>query len=813
MAHPTVFGGATPPPANYQISNSVRCVSARQAYFRRTQTAGDRKTLTISFWHKTTNSPVGGFFFSSGNSYPFNQSSFYGGGGAVTLTNYWSNNGGGVFQTYAQYRDPSAWQHFVLVIDTRREDTASRACLWVNGVKNTSLNTFSNLYVWGQYADTLWNCENVNAWIGNCANDTGFIDGYIGDYHLIDGQALSPTDFGRLDANGVWVPVKYTGTYGANGCRLEFKDGAALGADSSGNGNHWTAHGFTAADQMVDTPTNNFCTLNPIGIGEGWSLSNGNLTGYASAPNGNWTLAVGTIPMASKMMYEFKMVDQYVGGSTGSLFGLMDGPCSVGASYPTISLGNTQSLGRNSLSFNIWHAGAAAQYNGTIVWSGSIRSTPNSDVYAVLYDPATGRVYLAQNGVWVNDANPDQGTGYICQIQNDVLYFPAFCNVQASFQINAGQTAWWRTYANASSFKPVCTANLPAVAIPQPSKHHNVKLYTGTGSTQSVTGAGFRPDFVWTKHRGPSGTQGHSLFDTIRGATKYLRTNNTNTETTDAESLTSFDADGFTTGAYSDMNTASQAYAAWLWKAGDSVVTNTAGSVSSQVSANTSAGFSIVTFSGNGLASTVGHGLGAAPAMIIQRARTPTAMHWMVYHKAANASPATGHLYLELTYPFTSDSTSWNNTMPTATVWNVGPGASSNTNYNGATYVAYCFAEIPGYSRFGSYTGNGSSDGPFVYCGFRPRWIMLKRTDSPGDWYCYDTARDPRNVAFHALYLGKSNPEDTSTVADALDVLSSGFKLRNLNSSDFNVLGGQFIYAAFAEHPFGGANVAPSPAR
>ena len=324
--------------------------------------------------------------------------------------------------------------------------------------------------------------------------------------------------------------------------------------------------------------------------------------------------------------------------------------------------------------------------------------------------------------------------------------------------------------------------------------------YTGNGSTQSISNdvntVSFQPDFVWIKSRNQA--TNHALFDSVRGTGKVLQSNTTAAEATDNTTLTAFNASGFSLGAAAGsyvVNTSTYTFVGWNWKAGGTAVSNTAGTITSSVSANTTAGFSVVTYTGTGANATVGHGLGVAPGMIIVKQRSAV-QSWPVYHVSNGAANV---VYLDLTNA-TSSSTAWQSTAPAATVFSIGTSAATNTN--AATYVAYCWAPVAGYSAFGSYTGNGSADGPFVYTGFRPRWIMTKSSSAVEQWLIYDTARDTYNYANLGLLPASSIAESTY---GQIDILSNGFKMRGTGSS-WNGSGTTYIYAAYAENPLKYAN-------
>ena len=339
--------------------------------------------------------------------------------------------------------------------------------------------------------------------------------------------------------------------------------------------------------------------------------------------------------------------------------------------------------------------------------------------------------------------------------------------------------------------------------------YFNIKLYTGNGSAgHAITGVGFAPDWTWIKNKGASAH--HTVFDRVRGATKAIYTNQTDAETTVSGHITAFGSDGFTLGDNSgkgSTNENNKNYAAWNWKAGGAGSSNSDGSITSTVSTNTTAGFSIVSYTGTGSAATVGHGLGVAPKLIIIKNRS-SAESWRVYH---NALGATKEIYLDLTASAGTSSSSFNDTEPTSSVFSVGTG--NGTNKSSENLIAYCFAEKKGYSKFGSYTGNGNSDGPFVYTGFRPAWVMYKPTDQSDHWEIHDNKRDTFNPMDTILYANRNNAEsDPASTTDRLDFLSNGFKIRT-GSSDYNGNGNNYIYIAFAESPFVNANRIPNNAR
>ena len=323
--------------------------------------------------------------------------------------------------------------------------------------------------------------------------------------------------------------------------------------------------------------------------------------------------------------------------------------------------------------------------------------------------------------------------------------------------------------------------------ISKPSLHFNTKLYTGNAGTQSITGVGFQPDLTWIKRRNTTG--GNMWTDAVRGVTKTIISNETSAEQTFANGLTAFGTDGFTVGSEGGFNS-SNTIASWNWKANGAGSSNSDGSITSTVSANTTAGFSVVTYTGTGSVATVGHGLGVKPDIVIYKERNTTNA-WRVMH---DINGTLKRIYLNTTAAEVSITDS--STAPTNTLLNIGTGSEVNRDSN-ATYVAFCFASKKGYSKFGSYTGNGNADGTFIYTGFAPSFVIMKRTDGSGSWYTLDNKRPTYNPKDKYLSPDSSNAESTFTF---WDFLSNGFKIRNTGTEN-NASGGNYIYMAFAEEP------------
>lgn len=783
--------------AAFSIANSVRLDGMADYFSRTPSAAGNRKKWTFSCWVKIAQTPsdytaillasdedtsttgiiFGGPTFGS----PLGSIGFY--SGASNVLQY----------TSALFRDQTAFGHLCVVVNTTQPTNTNRVKIYCNGTQQA----LSTLNTSGDSGWPTLNSElDINRpWVhglmarGNGSGKTGC---YIANPVFVDDAALEPSYFGEVDpVTGSWRPKKVNiSDYGTNGFHLNFADPANLGQDVSGNANHWTPVSLGSADVVTDSPTNNYATLNPLAHASG-NLTLGNLRNIHPA-NVNYN-ELATLGVSSGKWYW----EQKVFSSQPSSFlaGVITGDVD---------------LFRYNWSIGVWPTGyecdgSGKYFNNNILtgtWGGTLS---NGDVMGVALDMDAGKVYFSRNGSWLSNGNPvSQANPAFSGLAGQTL-FPAVaiygCTDYSSYwDVNFGQRPF--AYTPPTGFKTLSTANLPTPSIKDPGKHMDVVLYTGNGTTRSITGLDFQPDFVWIKDR--SQAYNHGLYDSVRGPTKTLISSSAIAERNDTTELTSFNSNGFSLGTGASeitvTNRNGNGYVAWCWKAGGTAVTNTDGSITSLVSANPTAGFSIVTFpGGNG---TVGHGLGVAPALIIVKPRNQV-NEWFVWHKAI---PATQYLMLSQTNALGTSSLPWNNTPPTSSVISVGSGFTVNQ-------VAYVWAEIPGFSKFGSYTGNGSADGPFVHCGFRPRWIMVKRTDSSGEWYMLDTTRDSGNPLDNRLSANSSAEEfpDDGVNSMAIDAVASGFKVKTNGWG--NMSGGTYIFAAFAEAPFGGAKTVPAKAR
>ena len=335
------------------------------------------------------------------------------------------------------------------------------------------------------------------------------------------------------------------------------------------------------------------------------------------------------------------------------------------------------------------------------------------------------------------------------------------------------------------------------------SDYFNNKLYTGNGSTQTISGVGHQPDLVWVKQR--NGAAYHQLTDVLRGVNSQSASNDTGLGASNA-CVTAFNSDGFALGSNGDVNGNTLTYASWNWKANGTGSANTAGSINSTVSVNTTSRFSIVKWAGSGSLATIGHGLGVVPKMIICKSVVDGG--WGTYHEATGNGRG---LFLNITGVGGTDVAYWNNTSPTSSVFTVNFDGGTNRE-GGSDMIAYCFADVQGFSKFGSYIGNGNADGTFVYTGFKPALVIFKKTSGTGGWNMFDTKRDPFNVQDQILRANATNAEASDSGYSDNDFLSNGFKLRQ-TWGEMNGSGATYIYMAFAEEPLVSTNGIPATAR
>ena len=801
----------------YNLTRSLRLRNSASAYLSRTPTSnGSRQIFTWSGWVKrgTLGSSLRSGLFNSGDTNSplngiqlifFNDTLNVGATGNSTLN----------LASSAVYRDVSSWYHIVLAVDTTQATSTNRAKLYVNGLQITALSA------------TTYPAQNQNFDINNTSYamkigaslDTGatvyYLDGYLTEVNFIDGQALTPSSFGSTNAlTGVWQPARYTGTYGTNGFYLPFTDNSALttasnvglGKDFSGNGNYWTTNNISITagatyDSMTDVPTltsataSNFCVLNPVDKDSDITMSNGNLTATAATGvhnNARSTMGCGT---TGYWYMEFTYTSSISGGNA----------IAVGLYDPAFRIDNgTHPVTSGSGFYGLYGSVTSNMYTNGTTPSVTVSTGSVGNILQFAYDVAGGKLWYGLNNVWYDSSggttgNPSTGSNAtITTVATNRIF--GLDIVSNTINFNFGQQPF--TYTPPTGFVALNTYNIPTSTIVKGNTVMDATLYTGTGASQAVTNAGaFKPDFAWLKIR--SGAANHILIDSVRGVTNYLNSNTTNAEASSADQFLSFNSNGFTVGANTtggNTNQSGSTYVGWQWQAGQgSSSSNTNGTITSTVSVNASAGFSVVTFAASVALSpqTVGHGLGVAPSLIFVKSRSSSAGGWYTYHSAIGATQL---LQLNLTSAQQTTSGPWNNTAPTSSVFTL--GGSYFPDATSTTYVAYCWTPIAGFSAFGSYTGNGSTDGPMIYTGFRPKFVMVKCSSSDlsgaAHWAIEDSSRSTYNAADAILYANLSNAEGSG---EPVDFLSNGFKIRN-TVARWNSSGATFIYMAFAESPF-----------
>jgi hypothetical protein len=776
----------------YQIERSLRFNSADSANLNRSISPGtNAKIGTFSFWCKRSKLGSGSQTILQQDANTIYLGFDNNGSGADTFGVFLGGNSPAQARVTTQvFRDPSSWYHFIVAVDTTHGTASERLKVYVNGTQITAFSTSNTV---SQNVDVF---ASGSYRIGSYAGSIEFFSGYLTEIHFIDGQALTPSSFGETDLiTGVWKPKKYAGTYGTNGFYLNFKDNSstsALGTDYSGNSNTWTTNNFSITagagnDSMIDTPTpyadggngrGNYCTLNPLRTA--LTPTNGNLT---ITGNNSWRGTAATMQIPASGLYYFE-----VSTSTANqriIGGLVTASISMsGGSWQSTT--GFIGVAADSLNWNVMNNISAGN---TLLYS--LGGTGASEVIGIAINATTGNMWFSRNNVWYNSTgsatgDPAAGTNPTWTGLTASNYFPAAqCYDNAvDVHINFGQRAF--AYTPPSGFLALNTNSLPEPSIKKPSSYFDTKLYTGNNGTLTVTGLGFSPDLVWIKNREVAGT-GHAIQDTVRGATAYLFSNSTSAENTNTSNnwFRAFTSDGFTVAATttggsatSEWNNNGSGYVAWCWDE------------------SATPGFDIVTYTGDGVAGrTVSHSLGVAPSMIIVKSRN-NAVGWPVYH-ASFGNTGAGFLHSTLAWDYPT-AAYWNNTSPTSSVFSL--GTTNLVNANTYNYVAYLWSEVAGFSKFGSYTGNGSSDGPFVFCGFRPRWIMVKRSSASENWAITDSSRTPTNVANGFLRPDESAAE-TSDGTSSMDILSNGFKLRGTDTKS-NASGSTYVFAAFSESPF-----------
>ena len=699
------------------------------------------------------------------------------------------------FATVRTFEDTSKWYHIMVARDTSLSNQDDRIKIYVDGTLLTDADFQDgsgnlDLIKPAQDATGYWNQTTYDAVVGN-TNNGSYIDGagYLAEVNMVDGAQLSPSTFGLTDTStSRWIPKTLSGiTYGTNGFRFQFANtaGQTIGDDTSLNGNDFTVNNLTTSNITTDSPTQNHAVIGENGF---TSISEGRLKAEGSVSN-QWRTGVSSLGMTSgKYYWEVKVI-----AHTHDNF-LMFGICNESTiSYLTAAANRYPGLDTNSGSYS-WQPNASGdddmRFNGSVYRDETGTTIDNNDILQFAYDADLDRLWVGKNNTYLYSGNPANGTNYtLSGIGNREARYAAFSlhnNTSQKVQVNFGQSSF--AYTPPSGFVALQQDNLPE-----------------TG--KSI------PDFSWIKNR--DATDNYQMYDTSRGVKQALTTE-AGAETTVADGLQKFLKGGFEIEDDVSVNSSGESYVAWNWIAnGGTTTANTDGSgasIASTTQANQTAGFSIVTYTGSGSAGTIAHGLSSAPEWVMASRRNDSSGDgWTTYH--IGMTDANYWMDTRQSNGQNSASIVWNGAAPTNKVFSV--GTSTGTNTSSKTYVAYCWHSVPGYSKFGKYTANNSANGPFIYTGFKPRWLLIKSLAAIS-WYIIDATRSPINPVTNGVSL--DNPQVEFTNQFIFDFLSNGFKIRNNNSgygaSNNSTSHDPYIYCAFAEHPFiGSGSISPVTAR
>ena len=686
--------------------------------------------------------------------------------------------GSGVWNTLLtsnrEFKDTSNWHNLVLAYDTATSTTATKVYIdgseitsWAAETNPTSTNTASS-----------WNAAGT-AWIGEVPTNTPgyYMDGYLAETMFIDGYALSASVFGQTDTStNRWIPKEVTTAtintagggssgWGNNGFYLAYGTDSALGDDTSGEGHDWTVNNITSANQMDDTPTKNIATLDnnaPTSQTGSVTVSDGNrkVVGPSSAFFG--VPSTMTLPSSGKFYAEAQINGAGTSSKGGGVY-VME----VGTELDVVTYTGGQEA--------VW--GWHFQNNRHLVEHGSDTSVAvanaDGDIAQIAIDIDNAKVYMGINDTWYSAVN----TTTTAPDNSGTATFSLNC---AGMQIAAN--------GYGSSGSVVMNFGATTFAHTPPTDFVALNQDNLAANTAGITG------FSWIKNR--DATDNHILQDRVRGVYNYLSSNNADLEATNVNSVKRFLQQGVQVGNMDAVNTSAESYVLWQWAANGTGTLNELGSIDSTVSANTDAGFSIVKYTGEGSAATVGHGLSTAPSVVVNKTlgSGSTDPNWQIYHVGMGATKA---MFFNTTGGPATSSSYWNNVAPTPTVFSIGTDRDSAVEY-----INYCFAEVEGYSKFGTYIGNNSADGTFVYLGFRPAWVMVKRLEAGYAWHIHNSAMSPYNPVAEGLNANDTGAEATAT---RCDFTANGFKLRTTDGG-YNG-SATYIYLAFAENPFGGAGV------
>tara|TARA_Y100000052_G_C2952477_1_gene88158 strand:+ start:197 stop:2698 length:2502 start_codon:yes stop_codon:yes gene_type:complete len=809
----------------FQIDQSLKFVSGDNTYLNKTLGGPtDNKKFTIAFWVKRANLGTHQYIISADDGSNAARIQFQN-DDTLQIKAAHTSSGTPVlnYVTTRKFRDVGSWYHIVFAYDSANGTDTSRARLYVNGTEITDFSPYTKAAV---NDPILLNSANDHH-IGNYAlNQNNDLDGYLAQFYLVDGEALTPSTFGETKSD-IWVAknaitaiTALSNGFGNNGFYLTFGDSSDIGADSSGKNNNFTSNVFQPDNVVSDSPTKNFATLGGQAI-VNHALSEGNLKTTNSTTNHGGTTATFNYPTSGKWYHEVTILAETDDRGQG------------------VGIGNQ--IGRSSTQWGNYLGLIAYVSSGEKLVDtgyasyGTAHAVGNIIGVAYNADDQELEFYLADAA---GQTASSQGTITTAQMDQQVDFnnlTPVAFGRQVTQTFNFGQSTFNGTDGSGSlptGFSALNTANLANPGIDPaddetPDKYFNSKLYSGNSSTHAITGLEFAPDFVWIKAR--TEDISHAWFDVLRGTSAAGNDNTAlGSDRADAEGntngvLSSFDSNGFTLDRGSSNNNnlkevltnrSGENYVAWTWKAGGSGSSVGIGSIStgpdvpsiaSTVSASTESGFSIVSFAAQSTGSkTVAHGLSSPPEMIIFKSRSNNT-GWIIQHTGIADNAFTRFIPFTATAS-TPNATVSDNTAPTNSVFTIGSGFTSG-NY-GTNQIAYCFHSVDGYSKVGKWQNNNSTDGTFVFTGFRPQFLLLKNHDDQEKWYIVDNKRSPINIGPPlGQYLSPTAVSDEDGIdagTATVDFLSNGFKIRTTNAGTGEVSFGtrNYIYLAIADQPF-----------
>ena len=806
------FGGAGGGPNPGLIGNSLRFRGSNGGngagahLYRNNTSNGDRQVATFSYWWKHCNVQTSGDAI-----YPFvtNSTSTAGGfvglhGGAYSLGIYDSSYS--YYDTQNQFRDPSAWYHIVYIFDTNNANADDRVRIYSNGVRQ-----FRGAP--GQYTGTIpqgrsYNFgSTVDFWINRSFNSSaqGYsrYDGYMAEYHYVNGTIHEPTVFGTFSQNGVWMPIEgdairtfilANGGYGGPGHYLDFSDPANIGADRSGNGNNFTPNNFqlsdptaTSYDWMADSPTNNFATANRIDT-PNIVYKDANL--LTSADGSNVTSYNNGAPVTTLR-----------GGDTGRYYAevTVEG---TGEICVHVAFKDPTTQRMRPYVYYYRNGQISLDQQGVVLNAGSFSG---GSVIGVMLDMTNRQVTFYSNSG--SAAGPIDISGINSFDQPSIAFQQGSSSGGCSAWLNYGQRPYrWGLPQGAA---PLSSAGLPEATITNPSDHFHVETYQGntTGGRQIITG--FRPGLVWTKGR-LTGAD-HAWMDSLRGTGQWISSNRVDPFVNQNDAITAFNDDGYTLGADNsggpsgNFNLSPRQYMTYSWRADETFTPAVAGGNATGVSGvrDVAGGFSILrfNFTESNTNYRINHGLSQPPDWVMMK-NISRNTNWFVQTRASTNA---GVLFLNSNGTGDSGSLVFQQSFPDAN------NVFFNTNSTDVMgdCICYCWHAVPGYSFFGRMQGNGIRNGPFVEMGLSPAFVMYKSVNAATNWGMRSPVQSPFNPSTSYLYA-QSTTGDTTALE--MDLLSNGLKWRE-DGGQSNSSGQEVIYFAFAAHPFGGANVSPAPAR